>query len=442
MSKRQNYNRRDFIHNSGQGIAGLGMAGLAASSTLNTPRAAVAGANDRLRVALVGCGGRGPQVAGLFDQRQDVDLVCIADCHSNRLEAVAKKFPRAKTARGIREVLDDKSIDAIINATPVHWHAPGAIAACEAGKHVYVEKPCSHNFHEGRLLVEAARRNQRVVQHGTQVSSTSTIRAGIQLLREGMIGDVVEAVAWNIQRRAGQGRGKPTHPPAGLDYDRWLGPVPEIPYHDAFLSGWNWQREFGTGEIGNDGIHDIEYARSGLGVEQHPTAISAIGGRYIFQNGAHFPDTQYVAFEYDAEGSGHRKVLRYEQRLWSTNYPYNCDSGVEYFGTKGKLFLSRRGKLQVFLDRNQRHAVDVPLEAQNTQSHIEDFVDAIRNQRRANADAEMAHLTAGLCHLGNIATLLGRTLQFDPEQELCLDDDEANRLLSREYRPNHWASLA
>ena len=434
MSEHQD--RRSFIQSTGGSIAGL----VTGAAALSATSARAAGANERLRVALVGCGGRGRTVAGAFAARDDVDLAYITDCHQDRLAAASKKFPNARAVGDLRRVLDDKSVDAVIHATPVHWHAPGTILTCDAGKHVYVEKPCSHNLREGRLIVEAAQRNRRVVQHGTQVRSTSTIMAGIQLLREGIIGDVVEVKAWNIQNRPGVGRGQPSTPSDRLDDEMWMGPVPQLPWHDSFMSGWNWMPEFGTGEIGNDGIHDLEYARWGLGVETHPNFISAAGGRYVHHNGAHFPDTQHVYFEYEVEGSADKKLLIYEQRLWSTNYPHNCDSGAEFYGTKGQMFLSRRGKLQVLLGRNQKHAVDVPLVPQNTDSHIADFIDAIRNDRLANANAEVAHLTTSLCHLGNIATRLRRSLRFDPAQERFPDDPEADALLSREYQPGHWAA--
>ena len=198
MAKTPATGRRKFLRKTG-----LGVAGVAAAASLGTSVASAAGANQRVRIGLVGCGGRGGALATVFDNRDDVDLVYLADCDRNRLAGAAARFPKARTTADFREVLDDKSVDAIINATPVHWHAPGTIVACEAGKHVYVEKPCSHNIREGRLLVEAARRNKRVVQHGTQVRSTPTIMAGIEMLRDGVIGEAVEAQAWNIQYRPG-----------------------------------------------------------------------------------------------------------------------------------------------------------------------------------------------------------------------------------------------
>ena len=425
-------NRRHFIQKSGM-VAGATAFSLAASTK-------AAGTNERLRVGLIGCGGRGPYDATVFAERDDVEIAYVADPHQHRLAEAAKKFSAAKPVDDFRRILDDKTIDAVINATPVHWHAPATILACDAGKHVYVEKPCSHNLHEGRLMIEAARRNKRVVQHGTQVRSTSTIMEGIRLLREGIIGTVLIARAWNVQRRAGSGQGKLVDPPAELDYDMWLGPVPSVPFHSTVFSGWNWLRHFGTGEIGNDGVHDIDYARWGLGVETHPTFIAGVGGRYVYENGAEFPDTQQISFEYPAAGnSAKKRLLIYEERLWSTNYPHNCDSGVEYYGTKGQMFLTRRGKIQVVTDGNRLQSVDVPLKAQDTGDHVADFIGAIRNNRKPNADIEIAHHTTSLCHLGNIANRLGRSLRFDPQQERFIDDQEANGLLKRKYRGGHWA---
>jgi predicted dehydrogenase len=390
---------------------------------------------------LIGCGGRGRYDAGVFAARKDAQLVYIADPHKDRLAEAAKQFgSSAQPIDDFRRILDDKSVDIVINATPVHWHAPATILACDAGKHVYVEKPCSHNIREGRLLVEAARRNHRLVQHGTQVRSTNTIIEGVKLLREGIIGDVLVAKAWNIQRREGVGPGVVANPPEGLDYELWLGPVPQVPYHDTFFSGWNWSRRFGTGEIGNDGVHDIDYARWGLGATTHPSFVSAVGGRYFFDNAAEFPDTQQVCFEYPAGGSsGKKRLLIYEERLWAGTYPHNCDSGVEYYGTQGQMFLSRRGKLEVLLDGKGRRPIDVPLNPQDTDAHVADFIDAIHNDRRPNADAEIAHLTTSLCHLGNIAVHLGQSLRFDPERERFPDSEKANELLARSYQPGHWA---
>jgi predicted dehydrogenase len=310
--------------------------------------------------------------------------------HRTRLAAAARKLDIAdgKAVSDMRRIMDDPAVDAIYIAAPDHWHAPAAILACEAGKHVYVEKPCSHNVREGRLLIEAARRNKRVVQHGTQVRSTPMFIEAIQMLREGVIGDVLVCRCWNVQKRDNIGHQQPTEPPPGLDYDTWVGPAEKDPYRENCIKGWHFRYNYGTGGIGNDGIHDVDYARWGLGVETHPSKINAGGGKYFFDDDQQFPDTHLVSFEYPGDGRpGSQRMLVYEQRLWSTNFPsvYNCDSGVEYYCTDGRMFLSRRGKIQLLDARNKRQDIDIETEGQDTGAHVADFIDAIRNGRRPRA---------------------------------------------------------
>ncbi len=282
----------------------------------------------------------------------------------------------------LRRILDDKSVDAVVVATPDHWHAPAAILACEAGKHVYVEKPCSHNLRESRLLVDAARRNKVVVQHGTQSRSNQMMADATQMLREGIIGDVLVAKAWNIQRRGNIGHSNPSSPPESLDYDTWIGPAPFTPFREnCFHYNWRWWYNFGTGDIGNDGTHEMDYARWGLGVTGLPAKAMAIGGKYFHQDDQQFPDTATCAFEYPGDGSmGQRRQLIFEMRLWSTNYPFNVDSGAEFYGTEGRLFVSKRGKLEVYAERNQRIQDPRPKEPAKlpVDDHQRDFLDAIR----------------------------------------------------------------
>jgi predicted dehydrogenase len=341
----------------------------------------------------------------------------------------------------MRRVLEDKSVDVVYVATPDHWHSPASILACEAGKHVYVEKPISHNVREGRLLVEAARRNNCIVQHGTQVRSTPTIMQGVKLLRDGIIGDVLVSKAWNVQKRGDIGHGAPAEPPNTLNYDSWVGPAPMIPFQANRYGAWHWWRHFGTGDMGNDGVHDIDYARWGLGVEGHPTKVSAIGGKYFFDDDQEFPDTQQVAFEYRGKDGTKPRMLIYEQRLWSTNYPvpYNCDSGAEFYGTKGRMFLSRRGKIQVVGPDNRPMDVAVERMEQDVDKHIANFLQCVRTGETSNADALTGHLSSSLAHLGNISARLGRSFDFDGEKEQISGDEEANALLKREYR-DHWGT--
>ncbi len=295
--------RREFLKE-----AGLGLAAVTACH-LGTSPAIAAGANERVQVGVIGPGGMGSSHLRELVGRQDVRVSHVCDVDANRLAAAAqivqdKSGGDVQAVTDLRRILDDKAVDAVWIATPDHWHAPATILACDAGKHVYVEKPCAHNIREGRLMIEAARRNQRVVQVGTQSRSTQHVREAIQALRDGIIGEVLVAKAWNSQRRGSIGHEQPSAPPAFLDFDLWLGPAPEHPYQSNLLHGvWRWWKAFGAGDIGNDGVHDIDIARWGLGVECHPCKAVAQGGKYFFDDDQQWPDTQYVTFEYPADES-------------------------------------------------------------------------------------------------------------------------------------------
>lgn len=400
-----------------------------------------ANANDKLRLGIIGCGGRGSGLAKDFRELAEIAYVCDTDeSHRGRSK---DKFNAKHAVDDFRRVLDDKTVDGVVIATPDHWHAPMAIMACEAGKHVYVEKPQSHNLRESRLLVDAARRHQVVVQHGTQSRSNRLIADGVQMLREGIIGDVLMAKAWNIQRRGNIGRLQPTNPPAGIDYDLWVGPAEFVPFQqNRFHYNWHWWYNFGTGDIGNDGTHEMDYARWGLGVEGLPTTVMALGGKYAFDDDQQFPDTATCAFEWPGNGGvGARRQLIFEMRLWSDNYPFNCDSGVEFYGSSGRMLLSKRGKLEVYTGRNERINDAKPKNpSQLIVNHQADFLDAIRTGRNPNADVAIGHDSVALVHLANISVRLGRSLQVDTKAEQIVADDEANQLLGRTYRQGgHWA---
>jgi predicted dehydrogenase len=440
-------NRRDFLAQTATGLA--------ATTAISAAANAADAKSDPLVIGLIGCGGRGTHVARVFRSNPNVEVAYACDPQVGRRESAAKELAAREAVADMRRVFDDKRVAAVIVATPDHWHSPASILACKAGKHVYVEKPCSHNVREGRLLVEAARANKCLVQHGTQCRSTPMMIEAVKLLREGLIGDVLVAKAWNIQRRGSIGRGKPSEPPAGFDYDLWVGPAPMIPYQENRVrSGWQWWYHFGTGDMGNDGVHDIDYARWGLGVETHPTFITAAGGKYFFDDDQQFPDTQQVAFEYAPDAVPRaapgvplakpvppkRRMLIYEQRLWSNNHPMNVDSGAEFYGTKGQMFLSRRGKLLVLDENKKRVDLKVPLGGQDENAHVANFIAAVRTGVPLTAEIEIGHLSASLSHLGNVATRVGRSFRFDPAGERTVDDDEVDRLLAREYRSGHWAA--
>src|SRR5262245_44069857 len=317
----KNTGRRTFLQSAALGAAAL---------TLG-PGSSAAAADRRVVIGLIGPGGMGSNHLRLLARRTDVEVAYVCDVDQSRLAAAAKtaeelskKAPKA--AKDLRQVLDDKAVDAVFIATPDHWHAPAAILALDAGKHVYVEKPCCHNIREGRLMADAVKRSGKLLQVGTQSRSTAVVREAMQRIKEGEIGDILVSKAWNSQLRRNIGKSKPGEPPANLDYDNWCGPAPVVPYRSNMLPGiWRWWRDFGCGDIGNDGVHDIDVAVWGLGVTTHPSRITCLGGKYFFDDDQQFPDTQYAVFEYDVDGKPFqsdvdgkktvRKQLVFEQRI-------------------------------------------------------------------------------------------------------------------------------
>ena len=419
---------------------------LAAAAALaqSIPSARAASANEKVVLGIIGPGGMGTNLLQSFAAQKDVEVAYVCDVDANRAASAANQAEKIggkapKMEKDFRKILEDKSVDAVVIATPDHWHAPASILACQAGKHVYVEKPCCHNIREGRLMVEAARNSNCVVQTGTQCRSTEHVRRAMELLHNGAIGEVLVSKAWNSQLRSNIGRAKPSEPPAHLDFDAWVGPAPMVPYQSNLLPGiWRWWHAFGTGDMGNDGVHDLDIARWGLGVQTHPSRIAAMGGKYFFDDDQQFPDTQTVAFEYAPAAAGQRpKQLIFEQRIWSPYVQEGHENGNAFYGTKGILILGKGKGWELFGPRNE------PREKMSGRpdggAHHRNFLECIKSGARPNADVEIGHLSAALCHLGNIATRIGRVLRFDPVAEKIDGDEDANALVRRQYREGHWA---
>lgn len=426
-------NRRQFLQETG-----LGVATIAALST-----SAAAAANEKFVVGVIGPGGMGSNHVKNLASYADVEIAYVCDVDSNRAAIAAKavenvKGSAPKIVTDMRKVLDDKTVDAVFIATPDHWHAPATILACDAGKHVYVEKPCAHNIREGRLMIEAGRRNKRVIQVGTQARSSATVMKAMQLLKDGAIGDILTAKVWNSQKRRDIGKLQPSTPPKGLDFDTWTGPAPQRPYQANLLPGsWRWFYDFGCGDMGNDGVHNLDVAVWGLGVTTHPTTIAAIGGKYFFDDDQQFPDTQNVLFEYGPNASGKKQQLSFEQRIWSPYTQEGYENGNAFYGTKGQLIIGHTVGWQLFGERNK--LIDSMTGGTDLPAHHRNFFDCIRSGNAPRADISIGHLSASLTHLGNIATRVRRVLKFDAQNERIIDDSEAHALVRRQYR-EHWGT--
>ena len=421
--------RREFLYLSAAALGG---------PLLATSSSRAASANERFRLAVVGCGNQGNVHFRALTQLPNVEVAYVCDIDEERL-GKGMEQTHAQGVADLRRVLDDPNVDGVTLAIPDHWHVPAALLALDAGKHVYVEKPASHNFREGQLLLAAAKKAGKVVQHGTQARSAPGIQQAMAQLHEGLIGDVLAAKCWNWQTRTSIGHAEPTAPPPGVDYDTWVGPAEWLPYQkNRFHYEWHWWYNFGAGDLGNDGVHEMDYALWGLGVSGPPKRILGSGGVYFFDDDRQWPDTQQITYEYETP-TGPRMLI-YEQRLWSNSYPYNVDSGAEFYGTKGKLFVSKRGKCEVFDEKKNRVPVKLDVVKPEVADHVQNWIDAAKDGAKLNAPLEVATTTTTAIHLGNISTRLKRSLDFDADNQQVVDDAEANALLSRKYREEgHWS---
>src|SRR5689334_6561093 len=344
-------NRRQFLQQAGAGVALTAVA--AAHSSARAAEAA-----ETLVVGVIGPGGMGMNHARLLASRKDVKVAYVCDVDSTRLEAAAKEVSARsgtapKSVGDLRQVLDDRAVDAVFIATPDHWHAPAAVLALDAGKHVYVEKPCCHNLREGRAMMDAVLRSRKCLQVGTQSRSTAVVREAIDRIRSGEIGEVLVSKAWNSQLRRSIGKTQPTNPPSNLDFDAWLGPAASVPYRTNLLHGvWRWWYDFGCGDIGNDGVHDIDVALWGLGVETHPSTITALGGKYFFDDDQEWPDTQTVVFEWP-DVAGKKRQMIYEQRIWTPYKMEGYENGCAFYGTRGMFLVGHSEGWKLFGERNR-----------------------------------------------------------------------------------------
>lgn len=459
----ENINRRSFLKNTGSATA-VSLLGM--SST-----ARVLGANDRVRVAVVGVRGRGfnhvegfgklanAEVAALCEVDDSVTAKRVAD-----MEKLGLKRP--KTYVDIRKLLEDSSIDAVSIATPNHWHSLMGIWAAQAGKDIYIEKPCSHNWWEGRQLVRAVKKYNRICQHGSQSRSNPGMIEGIRQVQSGLIGDVYLARALCFKWRDTIGMAGVAPVPPGVDYDLWTGPAPKKPFtKNRFHYNWHWIWDTGNGDLGNQGIHEVDIARWGLGVK-FPVKVSAIGGHFVFKDDQETPNTLNSAFEF-VMPDGTRRMMEVEVRHWISNHEAEIGTGAFqaeappaaglsapaaakpapsgrrsgwdkntigniFYGSKGYVSMEGYTSYKSWLGENQEPGPS----GKGGGNHFANFIECVRSRRaeEINAPIEEGHISATLVHLANVSYRLGRTINFDPQNECVIGDDEATQMLRGTYR--------
>jgi predicted dehydrogenase len=431
-------NRRHFLHDTAAlaaAIAALPKDSARAADAEKEPEGAnsrKASANDRLNVACVGVKGRGREHLSGFSKLKDAQVVAICDIDSNIGNAARDRMSKetgvdVKYVQDIRKLLEDKSIDVISIATPNHWHALATIWAIQAGKDVYVEKPVSHNVVEGRRMVEAARKYNKIVQTGTQCRSHQGMHDAMAFVKSGKLGKVYMAKGLCYKPRGSIGQ-KPDGPvPAGVDYNIWLGPAPERPFNpNRFHYNWHWFWDYGNGDLGNQGIHQMDLARWGLGKNEFPKTVQASGGRFGYVDDGQTPNTLSVAFEYDDT------QLQFEVRGLITNPEAEVKIGVIFYGTEGILAIRSYQDWQTYFGPKLEKGPG----GSGGGNHFANFVKAVkaRDHKILNADIEEGHYSSAYCHLGNIAYRLGRKLHINPSTESFLNDSEADTMLTRAYR--------
>lgn len=416
-------NRRSFLQASMASVA---------SGTLVMRAWGKTAPSDRVHHAVIGTGGQGSHHVRAFSNLPNADVVAIADVDPQRRARAVEELPNRDHVRqyaDFRDLLDDKSIDTVSIATPDHWHTPVALAALMAGKHVYVEKPCSHTLEESYLLAKAATETKLCVQHGTQRRGNSAVMDAIQFLRDGGIGKVLFAKAINHQRRGPIGRASITDPPPGVNYDLWLGPAPKHAFtENRWHYQWHWFWDYGTGDFGNDGVHQVDVARWGLGVD-YPKRFTCSGGQLWYDDDHETPDTINCTFEYDDA------YLMFEQRLWTPYKLEGHDNGNVFYGTDGKLVIGR-SKPYYEID-GTRHEIPPSVQGENTKQNFVRCAMANDPSQLLN-EINDGSISADLCHLGNIAIRTGRgQLAYDPQRREFPGAPEATRLVAKPYRAGY-----
>jgi len=412
----------------------------AALATLPGVHTSAAVEKETVRLGLIGCGGMlNGHLGWMIERKSDVSFGWVCDVDPGRVESTSKRIEGFQaiapqhTSR-YEDVLADGDVDAVIIATPHHWHAPIAIAALAQGKDTYIEKPISHVYDEGPKVIAAAEKYGRVVQHGSQMRSSPVTQQAGKLLADGIIGEVKVARAWTAELRNAVSPLPDSQPPRGVDYERWLGPAPERAFSEQRFHGtWRMFRDYGNGEIGDDGIHDIDMARWGLGDPALPTRVTARGSRMMLHGHfSEYPDNMHVIFEYPDE-----RMLVYENYPFTEYGLHGFDNGNVFYGTDGYMVFSRRGAFSVYLGKKGEKGPTESKDARTERGyheHMEEFLSAVRSRSATKAPADVAHGSCALVHFGEIAYRTGRQLDFDLDTEKFVDCDEANEMLGKPYR--------
>ena len=441
-----NKTRRSFIKTTAAatGIAAVTPSLLTAQSN-KTPTIlpnAAKGANDRLRIAVLGVNGRGQnhisEIMGLA-ATSNVEIVFLCDPDMNILQERAKSFEQKYSRKvaieqDFRRVYADKSIDAVTLATPNHWHALQAIWACQAGKDVYVEKPATHNIYEGKKLIEAAYKYNRIVQHGVQLRSSEAIREAVQHLEDGLIGRVYMSRGLVYRWRPDIGNKGISPVPAGLDYDLWCGPAPMRPFSKNLVHyNWHWHWNYGNGDVGNQGIHETDLCMWGLGVTSLPERVTSMGGKFLWDDCKEVPEIQTSIYHYPKQ----KKMIQFEVRNWCTNLEDGAGVGNIFYGDKGYMVIKGYDTYETYLGE-KREKGPFKTTTGELSLHFKNWFEAIRARDMSiqHGPVQSGQLSSSLAHMGNISYRLGRQLEFDPVAERFIGEGEteANSMLSRDYR--------
>lgn len=443
MKKSDENTRRKFIKTTLTGAAVLSVGGILPGFSAKS-YANIIGANDKIRIAAMGVNSRGLALARNFAAQPNCEVTYVCDVDERaankcitRVESIQKRRPKAEP--DFRKALEDKNLDAMFIAAPDHWHAPAAILASKAGKHVYLEKPCGHNPNEGELLIKAVDKYKNIIQMGNQRRSWPNVVAGIKELHDGVIGRPYFAKTWYTNNRPSIGIGKSVPVPAWLNYDLWQGPAPRVAFKDNFLHyNWHWFWNWGTGEALNNGTHMVDLARWGLGVD-YPTKVSSNGGRYRYQDDWQTPDTQIINLEF-----GNKATITWEGRSCNAMPIEGSTVGVIFYAENGSLHMDGGNSYKIYDIKGQliktvkdtasfdsTSLVD-PSQALDA-IHLQNFFDAIKKGSKVNSDILSGHQSTLMVQLGNIALRAGESLNIDPKTGRILGNKNALQYWSRKY---------